>query len=165
MSITTLDPETLTTFLVGQLNGSEAFINRVMSVFEEEHSQYRPHEGMMSVSQQVAHAADSIDWFLDGTFGPDGFDLDFETHAQRLVGVDSLEAERAKLAAAFDRARRTIGEKSHEELTARLPAGIVMSEKPRFAVVHGIEEHTAHHRGSLSVYARTMGLVPPMPYM
>jgi uncharacterized damage-inducible protein DinB len=25
-------------------------------------------------------------------------------------------------------------------------------------------EHTAHHRGALTVYSRKLGKVPPMPY-
>ena len=32
-------------------------------------------------------------------------------------------------------------------------------------VVSAITDHTAHHRGALTVYARVSGLVPPMPYM
>jgi len=35
---------------------------------------------------------------------------------------------------------------------------------PRAAVVSGIADHTAHHRGALSVYARLIGKEPPMPY-
>ena len=36
--------------------------------------------------------------------------------------------------------------------------------EPRLGVVSGIVDHTAHHRGSLAVYARLRGKVPPMPY-
>ena len=33
------------------------------------------------------------------------------------------------------------------------------------AIISTITDHTAHHRGALTVYARVSGLVPPMPYM
>jgi uncharacterized damage-inducible protein DinB len=33
------------------------------------------------------------------------------------------------------------------------------------AIFRAITDHTAHHRGALTVYARTQGIVPPMPYM
>ena len=33
------------------------------------------------------------------------------------------------------------------------------------AIFSGITDHTAHHRGALTVYARVQGIVPPMPYM
>ena len=36
---------------------------------------------------------------------------------------------------------------------------------PRIAIIGSITDHTAHHRGALSVYARLNGVVPPMPYM
>jgi len=33
------------------------------------------------------------------------------------------------------------------------------------AIFSAITAHTAHHRGALTVYARILGLVPPMPSM
>ena len=35
---------------------------------------------------------------------------------------------------------------------------------PRLALVTGLGDHTAHHRGVLAVYARLCGRVPAMPY-
>jgi uncharacterized damage-inducible protein DinB len=35
----------------------------------------------------------------------------------------------------------------------------------RMAIFSAITDHTAHHRGALTVYARLNKLVPPMPYM
>jgi uncharacterized damage-inducible protein DinB len=49
------------------------------------------------------------------------------------------------------------------ELDELLPEGI-MSGLPKRAILHGMADHTAHHRGSLAVYARMLGKVPPMPY-
>ncbi len=45
-----------------------------------------------------------------------------------------------------------------------LPEGPVMGGAPRMAIISAIEEHTAHHRGALSVYSRLLGLGPPVPY-
>jgi len=39
-----------------------------------------------------------------------------------------------------------------------------MAGEPRAAIIAAIAEHTAHHRGSLAVYARLLGYVPPIPY-
>jgi uncharacterized damage-inducible protein DinB len=39
-----------------------------------------------------------------------------------------------------------------------------MGGAPKRAVISGIVDHTAHHRGSLAVYARLRGKVPTMPY-
>jgi len=46
-----------------------------------------------------------------------------------------------------------------------MPEGPVLGGAPRIAIVSGITDHTAHHRGALTVYARLSGKVPPMPYM
>jgi hypothetical protein len=34
------------------------------------------------VAQQVAHAAQTLDWFVEGASKDAGFDLDFEKHAK-----------------------------------------------------------------------------------
>ena len=46
-----------------------------------------------------------------------------------------------------------------------LPTCLSMPGLPKFTIVPGIDEHTAHHRGALTVYSRLLGLTPPMPYM
>ena len=35
-----------------------------------------------------------------------------------------------------------------------------MAGAPRSSIVDGLADHTAHHRGSLAVYARLRGKVP-----
>ena len=52
-----------------------------------------------------------------------------------------------------------------EELSQTLPEGPVMGGAPRLAAVSAIVEHTAHHRGALTVYSRLAGYTPNMPYM
>src|ERR1039458_9679488 len=80
---------------------SQDFFNRSTRVLEESDSQFCPHEGMMTVAQQVAHAAQTIDWFIEGASRPEGFDLDFAAHAKALAGVTSLEAARAWMDKAY----------------------------------------------------------------
>ena len=47
----------------------------------------------------------------------------------------------------------------------RAALGQIMGGAPRMAVISAITDHTAHHRGALTVYARMNTIVPPMPYM
>ena len=54
--------------------------------------------------------------------------------------------------------------KSAEEWAANLPPNPIMGESPRFVIIGALVDHTAHHRGALTVYARLRGKVPPMPY-
>ena len=114
--------------------------------------------------QQVAHAAQTIDWFLEGASRPEGFDLDFEKHAKVIAQVVSLSAARQMLEAAYASAIQFIRSRSADELAQPLPSGPVMGGQPISDIVWAMVEHTAHHRGALTVYSRQLGKVPPMPY-
>ncbi|MGE3510034.1 MAG: DinB family protein [Vicinamibacterales bacterium] len=150
---------------IAELNSAEEFFNRSTRNLEETHSSFAPVPGMMTAAQQVAHAAHTVDWFCQGAFRPNGFSTDFEAHAREVAACTSLSDARAWFTKAMAAARATLGAKSDAELLAPLPEGPVMGGAPRFAIVSAITDHTAHHRGALTVYARLQGIVPPMPYM
>ena len=65
---------------------------------------------------------------------------------------------------AFANAVAVIGAASDETLFEPIPDTWIMGGAQRIAVVSGIVDHTAHHRGSLAVYARLVGKEPMMPY-
>jgi len=162
--MSTLSPTSLAAQAVSQLNSAQEYFNRSTRNLTESHSALTPAAGMMSAAQQVAHAAQTVDWFMEGAFRPEGFDLDFEGHATEVAAVTSLGAARAWLDRAFASARDLIATKSDAELMAPIADGPIMGGAPRMAVFGGITDHTAHHRGALTVYARLAGAVPPMPY-
>jgi uncharacterized damage-inducible protein DinB len=147
-----------------QLVASKDFFDRSTRVLDEGDSAYRPQKDMMTVAQQVAHAAQTLDWFIDGASRPEGFDLDFSSHAAALERVTSLAAARESLAAAFAKAIHFLRSRSPEELAEPLPPGPVMGGQPITDIVWAMVEHTAHHRGALTVYSRLLAKVPPMPY-
>jgi uncharacterized damage-inducible protein DinB len=147
-----------------QLVASQDFFQRSTRLLEEADSGFRPREGMMTVAQQVAHTAQTLDWFIEGASRPEGFDLDFEKHAQALETVTSLAAARQTLAAAYANAIHFLRSRSPEDLARPLPPGPVMGGQPIGEIVWSMVEHTAHHRGALTVYSRLLGKVPPMPY-
>jgi len=151
--------------LEAELNSAIEWFNRSTGALTEEDSSFAPAEGVFTTAQQVAHAAHTIDWFMDGAFRPDGFDMDFEAHDAKVRAITSLTDARAWLAKAAENARRTIASKSNEEWAEPLPAGPVMGGLPRAVIFSAITDHTAHHRGALTVYARLRGKTPPMPYM
>ena len=147
-----------------QLLASQDFFNRSTRVLEEADSGFRPQTDMMTAAQQVAHVAQTLDWFVAGVSRPEGFDLDFEKHAKETGAVTSLAAARAWLDKAYANAIAFIRAKTPEELSKPLPEGPVMGGQPMSDIVWGMVEHTAHHRGALTVYSRMLGKVPPMPY-
>lgn len=150
--------------LVQQLKSSKEYLERASSALTEDDSSFAPDAESYTVSAQVAHIALTIDWFIEGAFGK-GFDMDFAGHDAAARKVTSLKAARAMCSKSFDAAIKLIGSKTTEELFATLPEGPVMGGAPKLIAVTGIVEHTAHHRGSLSVYTRLRGKTPPMPYM
>ncbi|MBZ5579193.1 MAG: DinB family protein [Acidobacteriia bacterium] len=147
-----------------QLLASKEFFDRSTRVLDEADSGFRPRDGMMTVAQQVAHAAQTLDWFIEGASRPEGFDLDFEKHAKATAAVTSLAAARQMLERAYGNAIEFLRSRSPEELARPLPAGPVMGGQPISEIVWSMVEHTAHHRGALTVYSRQLGKVPPMPY-
>jgi uncharacterized damage-inducible protein DinB len=148
-----------------QILASQDFFNRSTRVLDEADSAFRPQGDMMTVAQQVAHAAQTLDWFIQGASRPEGFDLDFEKLAKDLNAVTSLTAARQLMAAAYKNVLEFLRSHSAEDLAKPLPAGPVMGGQPVGDIVWAMIEHTAHHRGALTVYSRMLGKVPPMPYM
>ena len=53
---------------INKLNSSLDFFFNTIRCLEESNSQYCPKEGMFSVAQQVAHVAQTVDWFKEGMF-------------------------------------------------------------------------------------------------
>ena len=151
--------------LHGQLSSMQEFFDRSTRALEESNSGYAPQSGLFTVAQMVAHAAQTIDWFITGAFAPDGFNMDFEGMDKQVRGTASLAAARDWFKRACTSAHAEVDKRSDQEWTAPLPPGPIMGGVPRHAIFGAMTDHTAHHRGALSVYARLLGKVPPMPYM
>jgi uncharacterized damage-inducible protein DinB len=159
-----MNPQSQSNDLANQLLTSQDFFQRSTRVLDEADSEFRPREGMMTVAQQVAHTAQTLDWFIEGVTRPEGFDLDFEKHAQAVAAVTSLAAARQMLESAYANAVQFLRSRSPEELARPLPPGPIMGGQPTSDIVWSMLDHTAHHRGALTVYSRLLGKVPPMPY-
>jgi uncharacterized damage-inducible protein DinB len=152
--------------LLISLQNAKAWFLRTSSVLEETDSGFAPKPGMYTAAQQVAHVAQTVDWFIEGAFErPDGLDADFRAHMEQVLAVSSLTEARAWLDRAFARAAEVLAAKSDAELNEPFPPNTIMGGAPKRSLVDGIVDHTAHHRGALSVYARLLGKEPPMPYM
>lgn len=149
--------------LVKELQSTLKFFETTLSIFESGDATFAPNPELYTVAGHVAHAAGSVDWFIEGAFG-EGWDMDFDADIAKAKAVTSLEDATDWLHRAFDNAIAVVGAASDEDLFAPIADTRIMGGAPRAAVVSGIVDHTAHHRGSLAVYARLIGKVPPMPY-
>lgn len=152
------------TRLINQLSSMEKFFTTSTRCLTEKDSHFRPTPEMFSVAEQVAHAAQTLDWFTDAMTNPKGFNLDFEAHAAEVKQCQSLEEARAWFSRAIQSAHETFEAFTESELNDPLPMGPIMGGAPRYSIVIAMCDHTAHHRGALSVYSRLLGMVPDMPY-
>jgi len=151
--------------LFAQLSSMKEFFDRSTRVLEEADSTFAPKPEMFTAAQQVAHIAQTIDWFVAGAFADGGFSMDFETMDKQTRAVTSLSAARAWMERACAAAKAGIEEHSDGDWMGSLPPGPIMGGQPRFVIFGAMTDHTAHHRGALTVYSRLLGKVPPMPYM
>ena len=150
---------------LGQVAAMKEYFDRSTRALEEADSAFAPKEGMYTAAQLVAHVAQTVDWFIQGAFAPGGFSMDFEGLDKEVRKATSLAAARAWMERACAGARAAIDKHSDQAWAEPLPPGPVMGGLPRLAVFGAMMDHTAHHRGALSVYTRLLGKVPPMPYM
>ncbi|MDD2943524.1 MAG: DinB family protein [bacterium] len=151
--------------LLNQIDSIEEFFNRSSRCLTEADSNFAPKDGMMTVAQQVAHSAQCIEWFTNALTNPQGFDLDFEGHWKEVKACTSLEEARKWFSKAIVAAKTTVSAMTEAEIMSPLPQGPVMGGAPKIVVIGAMSEHTAHHRGALTVYSRLLGHVPKMPYM
>ncbi len=149
--------------LVALLETARKLFGTTTSVFEEADATFAPDETLYSVAGHIAHSADAMEWFIEGGFGT-GWDLDFESSIAKARAVTSLADARAWLDRAFARAIATVAQATDVDLASPIEDPQIMGNAPKVAVIDAIIDHTAHHRGSLAVYARLLGKAPPMLY-
>jgi uncharacterized damage-inducible protein DinB len=150
--------------LIEQVKTVRQFFLNTISCLSEEDSPFAPKPEMYTVAQLVGHTAHTVQWFIDGAFGPSGFDMDFDNYFERMKKYQSLKQGIEEFEKAIEYAIKTIREADEVELIARIPEGQIMAGGPKMAVIGALADHTAHHRGALGVYARLLGKVPQMPY-
>ena len=149
----------------GQLNEIKEFFDRSTRALDEADSVFMPAPGMFTAAGQIAHAAQTVEWVFRGALAAGGFDMDFERMDAEVRAVSSIKAAREWMDKAYKEAVKTIDAHSEAEWDAPLPEGPIMGGHRRFFIFGAIRDHIAHHRGALTVYARLVGKVQPMPYM
>jgi len=150
---------------VHELQATREFFDRSTSIFEPKDAHFAPVPGMFTVANQIAHVAQTVDWFIEGAFRPQGFGMDWEGMEKQVRAVATLSDALAWWNRSMDAAIAKIAATSPADMAVPLPEGPIMGGAPRSAVIGALVDHTAHHRGALTVYARLVGKQSPMPYM
>jgi uncharacterized damage-inducible protein DinB len=150
---------------IAELGTMKAFFDRTTSCFDEKDGGFAATPEVFTVANQIAHVAFTVDWFLEGAFGSKGFDMDFAAHEAKVRKVTKLSEAKAMWERSMADAVKLLGSKSDADLASPLPKDGIMGGAPRYAVISGLTDHSAHHRGALTVYARLLGKVAPMQYV
>lgn len=146
-----------------QLKAIRGYFEKTIACLEDEDAEFAPQEGMFTTAQQIAHAAQTIEWFMEGAFLPTGFNLDFESLEGDVRIVKEMADARAWWTSALEQAEMAVAGSAEESWNEPI-RGELMGGMPRHAIFSGMADHTAHHRGALAVYARLCGRTPAMPY-
>jgi len=148
--------------LLKEIDATREFFLRGIRSLDEADSNFAPSADVYTVAAQVVHVAQTVEWFREGTFGA-GFDMNFAEHDRAARACKSLREAIALFHRHVDALRATVAAKSQAELDAPFAPNPIM-QGARWTFLFGVADHTAHHRGSLAVYTRLLGKVPPMPY-
>lgn len=140
------------------------FFHNVIKDFRPEHADFAPRPEMLTVAQHINHVAHTLDWFREGAFGA-GFDLDFEKMAASYKQPLTLEQAVARLNEAYDRLIDLVDGLSEAEIMEPMADNAILGAAPKLVALTANGDHTAHHRGALSVYQRLLGMTPTMPYV
>ena len=149
---------------VASMTTTRQFFERTIDCFTEEDASFVPVESLFSVAQHIAHAAEAVEWYVDGAFSPEGFARAFEGAEREVRKIQTLAEARAWWDRAWAHAVAVARERSDEDWQRPIADKEIMPGAPRVAILNGLADHTGHHRGALAVYARLCGRVPPMPY-
>lgn len=148
---------------ISELQSSLKFFLNMVSAFQESDSAYAPQSGVYTVAAQIQHAALTVDWFLEGAI-TGGFNMDFAEHDRLARDAKSISQSVKHLNEAYGRLIDYIESHDLGLFEEEFPADSLMPGA-KYGVLFGVIDHTAHHRGALSQYLRSMGKVPPMPYL
>src|SRR5712671_6755432 len=112
---------------------AKKFFDTGTKCFDEADSTFAPKPEMFTVAQQIAHAAQTIEWFVDGAFNSAGMTVDFEAMEKGLRKVTSLIDARAWMDRACKKAVDAVAAHSKAEFDQPI-AGTIMAGEPRHAI-------------------------------
>jgi len=148
---------------VQHLQHERHFLLNIVKDFQPEDENFRPTPEMMTVAQQIRHIALTIHWFEEGAFGG-GFDMDFAKMEEECQKPWTLDEAVALLSQTYEEFIHRLQNLDDKEFLTLLPDNSIMGKVPRFAAILANNEHTAHHRGALTVYIRLLGRTPSFVY-
>ena len=135
----------------------------------EDKYDYRAAEGVMTVSEMLAHLASSTHWAEQLHFAEQKREVTFEDFSRYMAEGGAIAAglkTKADIIAALETRGHAFAEKLEQMTTEQaaesvaFPAPIQPPAKSRFEMLMSVKEHEMHHRGQLMLIERLLGIVP-----
>jgi uncharacterized damage-inducible protein DinB len=155
------------------MNGKEAvklikterhYLQNILKDFRPEHGHFKPTEEMRTVGQQIKHITLTTKFYYETVFGS-GFTMSFQEYKEEMKKLIGLEDAIKDLDEIHNKAVSLVEDKTEEEMKAPLPSNNPMLGEGTLenVIIRNID-HTAHHRGALTVYLRLLGIKPEIIY-
>lgn len=135
--------------LIKKWKGNKRYTMKFVALIEEEQMSFKPMEGMKTYQSQLSHITT---WL--------------RTHSRFVTGKE-LEKPKTKtkeditqyLGDFFDILIAFLENTSQEELAEVVE--VWYGKVPKTSILLTMDNHLAHHRGSMVVYLRLLGIKPP----
>jgi hypothetical protein len=147
----------------GILHESRQCFLRGISPITEADSSFKLTDDGRTAAQQIAHAAQIVDFCVEGAVGS-GFDYDYVAREEALGDVTSVTAAIASVNRAFDDAIDRFERAPIAVLLGPLPEGGMLSSEMAISAVGAILDGVAEQRGVLAAYIEALGRTPGFPY-
>ncbi len=143
------------TTIQGVLQGNQGQVVALAEAFSEEQYDWRPSEGVNSVSEALLHVA-AANYYLASKMGfppPEGVDM---MGLSKITGKDNVIAA---LKASNEFVLATIMKVETAKLNEEVDFGF--AKMNMMGGLLAMMEHNGEHKGQLIAYARSNGVVPP----
>ena len=150
--------------LLAEFDRETALTRRMLERTPADRFDWRPHEKSMTLGRLVTHLAELVGWGAS-VLTSEGADLTGSSRSDR--AETSLAAVLARFDESVASARRGIADRTDGELLAPWTLkrdGQEVFTAPRIMAARAVLlQHSAHHRGQLSVYLRLLDVpLPPL---
>ncbi|MCP4727525.1 MAG: DinB family protein [bacterium] len=140
------------------------FLNNILKDLKPEHGDFKPADEMLTASQQIKHIALTGKWFYSKALGT-GFEFaSFDAYLEEMQKPLTLQEALDLLNETYEESVRAFGNMTEKEFDEIVKDDPMLGTFKKSDMIFYNNEHTAHHRGALSVYLRLLGITPTMIY-
>ena len=141
--------------ITGMLGYNQGQIAALAQEFSEDQYDWRPAEGVRSVSEVILHLA-SANYYIGSGLG---FAAPEDVDMQAIEQITGKENVISALNKSFEFVKEKLGQIPSADFEKEVDLGFMKTSKLNGMLI--ILDHSGEHKGQLIAYARSNGVVPP----